>query len=146
LTLNGNAGGTRQTITSEIFALNSHQLLVIDRDQRGRNSGSTSAFVYKRVVLVDTAGATNILGSGYDLELGAPGQISLPLNGLPASIRPVARQDFVNLLDTVQLSKFGLNLNAASPDTNTLVEKWEGMTVTPLNDPAMPDDYLLVLP
>jgi hypothetical protein len=145
LTLNGNAGGTRQTITSEIVALNSHQLLVIDRDQRGRNSGSTSAFVYKRVVLVDTAGATNILGSGYDLELGAPGQISLPLNGLPASIRPVARQDFVNLLDTVQLSKFGLNLNAASPDTNTLVEKWEGMTVTPLNDPAMPDDYLLLI-
>jgi hypothetical protein len=145
LTLNGNANRTRQTITSELVALNSHQLLVLERDQRGRNSGSTSAMIYKQVVLVDLEGATNILGSGYDLELGAPGQTSFPLNGLPTEIRPVAHQDFVNLLDTAQLSKFGLNLDAASPDTNTMVEKWEGMTLVPLNDPAAPDDYLLLV-
>jgi hypothetical protein len=145
LTLNGNAGRTRQTITSEILALNSHQLLVLDRDQRGRNSGSTSAMIYKQAVLVDLNGATNILNSGYDLELGAPGQTSFPLNGLPAGIRSLARQDFVNLLDTTQLSKFGLNLNAASPDSNTMVEKWEAMAVLPLNDFAAPDDYLLLV-
>ena len=38
-----------------------------------------------------------------------------------------------------------MNLNAASPDTNTLVEKWEGMAIMPLNDPEMPDDYLLLV-
>ncbi len=145
LTLNGNAGGTRQTITSELVALNSHQLLVLDRDQRGRNSGSTSAFIYKKVVLVDTLGATNILGSGYDLEFGAPGQISFPLNGLPASVRAVTRQDFVDLLNTTELSRYGLNLNAGSPDTNTLVEKWEGMTLVPLNDTNFPNEYLLLV-
>lgn len=145
LTLNGNAGRTRQTITSEILALNSHQLLVLDRDQRGRNSGSTSAMIYKQVVLVDLNGATNILNSGYDLELGAPGQASFPLSGLPAGFRPVTRLDFVDLLDTTQLSRFGLNLNAASPDTNTMVEKWEAMAVMPLHDPAAPDDYLLLV-
>lgn len=145
LTLNGNAGGTRQTITSELVALNSHQLLVLDRDQRGRNSGSTSAFVYKKVVLVDTLGATNILGSGYDLELGAAGQISFPLNGLPASVRAVTRQDFVDLLNTTQLSRYGLNLNAGLPDTNTLVEKWEGMTLVPMNDTNFPNDHLLLV-
>ena len=145
LTLNGNAGRTRQTITSEILALNAQQLLVLDRDQRGRNSGSTSAMIYKQVVLVDLNGATNILKSGYDLEFGAPGQASLPVNGLPANIRPLNRQDFVDLLDTTQLAKFGLNLNAASPDTNTMVEKWEAMAVMPLNDPAAPDDHLLLV-
>ncbi len=141
LTLNGNASGTRQTITSELVALNSHQLLVLDRDQRGRNSGSTSTFVYKQVVLVDTLGATNILGSGYDLEPGAPGQLSFPLNGLPAGVRAVQRQNFVNLLNVVELTRYGLNVNAGSPDTNTLVEKWEGMMLVPLNDTNKPDDH-----
>jgi hypothetical protein len=145
LTLNGNPSHTRQTIISEILALNEHQLLVLERDQRGRNSGSTGAIVYKQVVLADLDSATNVLNSSYDLEFGAPSQTSFPLNGLPASIRPVTRQDFVDLLDSTQLSKFGLNLNAALPDTNTMVEKWEGMAVMPLNDPLSPHDYLLLV-
>ena len=145
LTLSGNAGGTRQTIISEILALNGHQLLVLERDQRGRNSGSMSAMIYKRVVLLELNEATNILNTGYDLELGAPGQTSLPLNGLPTDILAMARQDFVDLLDSNQLSKFRLNLNAAFPDTNTLVEKWEAMAVMPLNDAVAPDDYLLLV-
>lgn len=145
LTLNGNISGTRQTITSELLALNEHQFLVLDRDQRGRNSGSTAEMIYKQVVLVETAGATNILGTGYDLEAGAPGQLSLPLSGVPPEITPLARQDFVDLLDLTQLGKFGLNIHADSPDTNTLVEKWEAMTIMPLNDPTAPDDYLLLV-
>ena len=145
LTLNGNASGTRQTLASELVALNGHQLLVLERDQRGRNAASTGTMIYKRVVLVETAGATNILGTGYDLEAGAPGQISLPRDGLPAGIVALARQDLVDLLDPAQVAKFGLNLNAAAPDQNTLIEKWEAMTIMPLEDSAAPDDYLLLV-
>ena len=145
LTLNGNESGTRQTLASDLLAINAHQLLVLDRDTRGRTGGSTGAMIYKRIVLVDTAGATNILDTGYDLEAGAPGQLAFALSSLPAGIVPVVRQDFVDLLDVAQLGKFGLNTNAAAPDTNTLIEKWEAMTLMPLNDPAAPDDYLLLV-
>ena len=145
LTLSGNESGTRQTLASDLLALNAHQLLVLDRDARGRTGSTSGAMLYKRIVLVDIAGATNLLGTGYDLEAGAPGQLAFALSSLPAGIVPVIRQDFVDLLDVTQLGKFGLNLDTASPDTNTLVEKWEAMTLMPLNDPAAPDDYLLLV-
>ena len=64
---------------------------MLDRDARGRTGGTAGAMLYKRIVLVDTAGATNILGTGYDLEAGAPGQLALPLSSLPAGLAPVAR-------------------------------------------------------
>lgn len=145
LTLNGNGSGGRQTITSEILALNSHQLLVLDRDQRGRNSGSTTPITYKRVVLVDTAGASNILGSGYDLESGAPGQTSFPLYTPPEGIQLVTRQDFINLVDYGSISRYGLNLNTVVPDTNTIVEKWEGLALVAMKDDDAPNDFLLLV-
>lgn len=145
LTLNGNEAGTRQTLASDMVAINGHQLLVLERDARGRNGSASSAMLYKRLVLIDTDGATNLAGTGYDLEAGAPGQTNLPLNALPSGITPVARQDLVDMLDAAQLGKFGLNLNATTPTTNTILEKWEAMTLMPLNDPATPSDYLLLV-
>ena len=58
---------------------------------------------------------------------------------------PLARQTLVDMLDAPQLAKFGLNLNADTPDANTLGEKWETLTIMPLNDPAAPDDALLLI-
>ena len=39
LTLSGNESGTRQTLASDLLAINAHQLLVLDRDARGRTGG-----------------------------------------------------------------------------------------------------------
>ncbi len=145
LTLRGNPSTNAHTPVSEILALNHTEFLVLERDQIGQGIANTNlAPNYKRVVLASLAGATNILNSPYDLERGAPGQLSLPSSGLPADIRPVARQDFVDLLDAEQLAKFGLNARAPH-DTNTISEKIEALTLVPLNDPSAPHDYLLLI-
>jgi hypothetical protein len=57
---------------------------------------------------------------------------------------PVARHDFVSLIDTNQLARFGLNADATR-DTNSISEKWEAITLVPLNDPSAPDDHLMLV-
>ena len=145
LTLNGSATANNlQTGTSELLALNREQLLVTERDSNGVGADAPTPVHYKRVVLVSLRGATNILNTGYDLDLKAPGQLSLPTNASPAGIEPVQRQDFVDLIDPNQLAKFGLNIST-NWDTNTLSEKWESLALVPLDDPAAPNDYLLLV-
>ncbi|HEY0456416.1 MAG TPA: esterase-like activity of phytase family protein [Verrucomicrobiae bacterium] len=126
----------RQNLACEIRALNNHQFLVLERDDGGY--GTSRQPFYKRVVLMDTDGATNILGTGYDREYEGPGQLALPVGDLPAEIVPVQRLDLVDLLDSDQLAKFGLY-------PSTLASKWEGMTLLPMLDTNAPDDYLLVI-
>jgi hypothetical protein len=123
---------------------------VLERDGYGRGQveagRDTVVPQFKRVVLVDTSLASNIAGTGYDLEKGAPGSLVLPYNGVPATIAPVEASDYIDLLDTAQLAKFGLNVKAhASSDNNSIGEKWEGLAIVPLNDPAAPDDCLILI-
>ena len=143
LTLNGTAQTNRQTVAGELFALNHHQFLILERDSMGLGAGAPSPF-YKSVVLADISAATNIVNTGYDLELGAPFQTSLPTSAVSSEVAPVLRQELVAIVDTNQLAKFGLNIQT-NQDSNTLTEKWEGLGVVPLNDPAAPDDYLLLI-
>ncbi len=144
LTLNGNATTNRHTPVSEVLALNATTYLALERDGNGLGVGTNVAPVYKRIVLYSTEEASNLAGSAYDLEKGAPGALSLPASGLPTGITAVTRQDFVDLLDAAQLAKFGLNANAVL-DQNTLSEKWEALALIPLKDGANPDDYLLLV-
>jgi hypothetical protein len=145
LTLQGNETGTRQTSVTEILALNRHQLLVLERDGRGAFGSQAGTPLYKRVVSVELTGATNILGTGYDLEEGAPGHLALPAGALPTGLRAVQRRDFIDLLAPAALAKFGLNLNVAAPDANTMPEKWETLALLPLNQPQAPEDFLLLI-
>ncbi|MCX8158018.1 MAG: esterase-like activity of phytase family protein [Verrucomicrobiae bacterium] len=147
LTLNGSAQTNRHTPVSEILALNHMEFLVLERDQIGQGLTGTNIFTaptYKRVVLASIEGATNIIDSPYNLELGAPGQLSLPASGLPSSIKPVTRMDLVDMLDEQQLAKFGLNASAPH-DTNTIPEKMESLALIPLFEGQRPDDYLLLV-
>ena len=134
----------RHTPVSELLVLNHQTFLLLERDSLGAGSSTNLTPVYKRIVLVSTMGATDILNTGYDLEAGRPGQKSLPTNGLPSQLRPVLRWDFIDLLDTKELGRFGLNVHSDTSD-NTLSEKWEGLTLMPMRDPLAPDDYLLLV-
>lgn len=140
LTLQGNPSGTRNTPISEILALNNHEILVLERDGRGGFT-QNNAPTYKSIVKADLSTGQNILGSSYDLANGEPGQTDFP-NGLAIGVTPVAREELVNMLDTAQLAKFGLNINA-NPDANTLTEKWEGLGLIPDLSTAIPDDFFL---
>ncbi|MBI1839376.1 MAG: esterase-like activity of phytase family protein [Verrucomicrobia bacterium] len=131
LSLNGSATTNRNTPLSEILALNSVQFLVIERDNLGLGSGTNTVPSFKRVMIGDLSVATNIINTGYDLEAGAPGQISFAPGSLPPGVAPVSRVDLVNLLDPGELARFGLNLST-NQDLNTLNEKWEGLALLPL--------------
>jgi hypothetical protein len=144
LTLGGPAATNLHTSVSEVLAVGPETFLMLERDGHGLGSGSPLAPAYKRVVLATSAGASNLAQTGYDLELGAPGQLALPPGGPLHDLTPMPRLDFVDLLETNQLARFGLNLSLP-PDTNTLCEKWEGLALMPLHDPAAPDDYLLLV-
>jgi hypothetical protein len=144
LTLNGSAATNRQTTISEALALNEKDFLVIERDGWGLGEPGTNSPAYKSVSLVSVRGATNIANTGYDLERGAPSQVSLPTNSLPSSIRAVSKQDFVQIINTNELARYGLNIQT-NWDNNTLPEKWEGLGLIPLQEPSAPDDYLLLV-
>ncbi len=133
----------RSTSISELYALNAYQFLILERDNIGLG-GTDGAPRYKRVNLADVSAATNILGSGYDLEPGAPGALQFPATTPPAGIITAARQDFVNLLDAAQLAKFGLNADATR-DQNSLSEKIEGLALIPVGAPNAPNDYLMLV-
>ncbi len=143
LTLLGSTTTNRHTPVSAIFALNDRQLLVLERDGIGLG-GTAGAPIYKQVVLADLTGATSLIGTGYDLPLGTVGQSNLQLGLTVAGVVPVTRHDFVSIIDTNQLARFGLNADATR-DTNSISEKWEAVTLVPLNDPATPDDYLMLV-
>ena len=91
------------------------------------------------MLLIDTAGATNIAGTTYETSytpLSPGGQ-------LVSTIRPVQQVELVNMLNATQLAKFGENLNNAQPTRLTLGEKWEGMALAPVLEENAPNDYFL---
>lgn len=144
LPLSAAEANNRHTPVSEIFALSETKFLILQRDGRGLG-GDPGPLLYKRIVEVDATAASNILGTGYDLEKGAPGALSLPRSGLPSNLVAVASRDLVDLLNPAQLAKFGLNLAPSNQNMNTLSEKWEALGALPLNDPMAPNDYLLLV-
>jgi hypothetical protein len=136
------AAADRTAAQSEILALNDTQFLVLSRDGNGLGQANLPP-VFKSILLVDTTGATNIAGTAYENSYTpiSPGGVLVP------SIVPVQQTELVNMLNTTQLGKFGINLNNAAGQASrtTLTEKWEGMTLVPVLDEAKPQDYFLLV-
>ena len=144
LPLSAAEANNRHTLLCEVIALSDKKFLLLQRDNRGRG-GDLGTQLYKRIVMVDATAASNILGTGYDLEKGAPGQLTLPRSTVPTNITVVTSRDLVDMLNVSQLAKFGLNVEPTNQTVNTISDKWEGMSILPLNDPAAPNDYLLLV-
>jgi len=92
----------------EILAINDHEFLVVERDNRSNLQSPPQAPTRKNIYKIDLTGATEVSG----IE-------SLPARALPLGITPVSKQLFINLLDA------DLNLAATIP------EKIEGLTWGP---------------
>ncbi len=92
----------------EILAINDHEFLVVERDNRSNLQTPPQAPTRKTIYKIDVTGATDVSGVA-----------SLPAGALPAGITPVSKQLFINLLDA------DLNLAATIP------EKIEGLTWGP---------------
>jgi hypothetical protein len=129
---NGTTGGAvanRNFAQSEIIALDDTHLLVLSRDGNGKGVTTATGPVFKSVLLIDLANATDIAGSTFD---AAGGDITPTGTTLAPTITPIEWTEAVNLLNTAQLGKFDLNLNGgATANENSLSEKWEGLSLLP---------------
>lgn len=138
-TLAGNgAAANRTAAQSEILALNDTQFLVLARDGLGLGL-TTGNPVFKSVMLVDAAGATNLAGTAYE---SAYTPLSVGGN-VVSSVVPMKQVELVNMLNSTQLGKFGENLNNVTPTRLTLAEKWEGMALAPVLEENAPQDFFL---
>ena len=142
------AGGALNAVgaQSEILALNNTQFLVLSRDGNGRGVGNTRPAVFKSVLLVDVAGATNLTGTAYAGT--TPISTTADASGTGAlvpGITPVKQVELVNLLNPVQLGKFGLNITNNPTTQYSLSEKWEAMGLVPVLEEGKPQDFFLLI-
>lgn len=141
-TLNGAGGAANRTAAqSEILALNDRQFLVLSRDGNGWGPNTRDPFVFKNILVVDIGAATNIAGTSFENSTTP----LAPAGVRNASVTPVQSTTFVNILNTPQLNKFGLNINNAAGTRSplTLSEKWEALALVPVLDERSPQDYFL---
>lgn len=97
---------------SALVALNDHEFLVLERNNRGLGIGAALNTADKRVYKIDIAGASDV--SGIDLDAGAPAYAKVAKAGAV----------FIDL-DADTLAALG----------NKSPEKWEGLAIGPrLND------------
>jgi hypothetical protein len=92
---------------SEILAINDHEFLVVERDNRSNLQSPPQAPTRKTIYKIDIAGASDVSG------------ITLPDGALPTGIVPVQKTLFIDLLDPT------FNL------TPTIAEKIEGLAWGP---------------
>lgn len=133
----GDGGPPNRTAAqSEIRALDNHRFLMLSRDGAGVGAGD-GPVVYKSIVLVDIAGATNLAGGEY--ETGAASLLQDAGGAaLKPDITPASAVELVNMLNPTQLARFGLSLE-------TLSEKWEAMDLVPTLERDRPSDYFLLV-
>lgn len=127
----------RTAAQSEIRALDGHSFLMLSRDSAGRGAEGGKPVVYKSILLVDVAGATNLAGTGY--ETGTASLLRDPGGtALRPGIVPADWVELVNMLDPAQLARFGLGVEALS-------EKWEALDLVSVLEPDHPADYFLLV-
>jgi len=93
---------------SEILAINDHEFLVVERDNRSNLQSPPQAPTRKKIYKIDLTGASDVSGV-----------VSLPASALPPGITPVSKSLFIDLLDA------GFNL------APTIAEKIEGLSWGP---------------
>jgi hypothetical protein len=130
---------------SEIVALDDHRFLMLARDSTGHGCSCKAPEMYKSVLVVDTTGATNLAGTDYETGVKPIAPQTDGRNALDPSIAPAKSQVLVNMLNTTQLGKFGMNIDNLNANDLTLSEKWEAMTLVPALDPAAPNDAFLFI-
>lgn len=110
---------------SELLAIDDHRFLLLCRDSGGGFASKRPQSLYRKIVLANTRGATDLAGR-YD----GPADSIAPLGVLRAGIVPAAWSDFLDLNDNAQLNRFGLH-NGAPADSHDLYEKWESLALGP---------------
>lgn len=122
---------------SELVALGGTRYLLLSRDSANGYGMKGVTSLYRKVGIVDLAGATNIAGSDYDKAKAVA-----PKGVLDDAVKPAALVDFIDINDNAELAKVGFH-NGEPNDRANLSEKWESMALVSVMDPAAPNDYFL---
>ena len=125
---------------SEIVAISDTAFLMLARDSGNGQGLKGDTSLYRKVDLVDLSGATDIAGTDFD----KPTKPVAPKGVLDPSVKPATTTDFIDINNNDELKKVGMH-NGAPNDKTNLSEKWEGMALASVLDPAAPDDYFLFL-
>ncbi|NQE61743.1 esterase-like activity of phytase family protein [Caulobacter sp. RHG1] len=126
---------------SEALALSDTRLLVLARDGNGRGKGTPNVPVYKSILLVDLERASNLAGTPYEQDAKPIAKDGV----LNPDIKPAAQAELVNILNPVQLARFGLNLEVSPSTQTSLPEKIEALAVGSAFDAAAPNDVFLLV-
>src|SRR5262249_37199829 len=132
------ANQTRIAAQSEFLALNDHQFLVLARDSSAGFTAAVSKSEYRRIDLIDIAGATNIANTDFDKVGASVATLAVP----NPPFKPAKHQSFLYINDNAQLNRLGLH-NCDPNYKNGLYEKWESSAVVPAGDRNAPNDYFL---
>ncbi len=127
----------RTAAQSEIVALDSRRFLMLARDGAGHGAAGNAPIIYKSILLADVAGASNLAGTEYETGTASVLQDQASPK-LKQQIIPVEWVELVNMLNPVQLARFGLGVEALS-------EKWEAMDLVRALEPDHPDAHFLIV-
>ena len=131
------AGKPRVAAQSELLALGDGRYLLLCRDSGAGYGLERAQSLYRRIELLDIAGATNIAGSAFDGTTPVA-----PRGVLDPAVKPATLTPVIDLNDNAQLARFGLHSGPPN-DHHNLSEKWEAMGLVPALDPAAPEDWFL---
>jgi uncharacterized protein YhjY with autotransporter beta-barrel domain len=148
-TVTAGSASNRTAAQSELKAINGTQFLVLSRDGNGLGNDATAVVgndgrppVYKSVLLIDIAGATNINGTAR--QTNADGRVTTTPGVIDPAITPVRQIQLVNLINQTELNRFGINLaTGAGTNPTTISEKWEAMDILPTLEEDKPQDVFL---
>jgi hypothetical protein len=121
---------------SELLVIDDHRFMLLCRDSGGGFASKRPESLYRKIVLVNTRGASDLAGR-YD----GPADSIAPGGTLRADITPASWSDFLDLNDNAQLNRFGLH-NGAPADSHDLYEKWESLALGPAGKPG---EYILLV-
>ncbi|ODQ49356.1 hypothetical protein PICMEDRAFT_14824 [Pichia membranifaciens NRRL Y-2026] len=132
-------GKTKTASQSEMRIVNENLIMALPRDSDlGRGGEDGTKAIFKHVDFWSLTDAENIVGK-YD-DAGA--QIATGKGVLNSDITPATHYSFIDLLDDTELAKFNVH-NGGADDDHLINEKWEGMTLIPVQ--CTTDEYFLLL-
>lgn len=119
------------------------QFFILSRDSGFGHGTDSSTSIYRQIDVLDISSATDIKGATYDSQTSSI-TTSASSGVLKADITPATYCSFININDNAQLGKFGLH-NGGAQDAGLLNEKWEGLTMVPVDGEIGDDDWWYVI-
>ncbi|KAL8699977.1 MAG: hypothetical protein Q9201_005701 [Fulgogasparrea decipioides] len=120
---------TKVAAQSEIHSLGNDQFFILSRDSGAGRGQDSSTSQYRHIDVFDISSATDIKSRANDATNGS---IASPTGVLRGGIEAATYCSFLDFNVNSELKKFGLH-NGGAQDAGLLNEKWESISVVPVD-------------